>query len=490
MLGHRFRPHVLLPLLGVVCWALVAAGPAAAAAPDGSLISVGPHIYRVVGGAPLHITRCNYSSGCAGVQAVPNLDGYRPFPRDGAMVSNVDDGGTYRFVGGSPLWISRCSYAPGCGNVHLVDGGTFGELDHMLQYPHDGALVRNQDDGGVYRFAGGAPLWISSCDYGPRCASVVEVDGQTFLQNGSLNPGQPHMRQFPADGTLIGNWGDGAVYRFAGGAPLWLPSCEEAACSSAVLVDGAPFDRLGTVTIGQPHMRRVPQNGTYLELGAAERFRVAGGAALRVTDCTVLDGACQGAVGVPLGTLQQPERSHLRAVPEDGTVLKGLPSRTLWAMREGVAVAADGGDGAVGLNDATVGALRPAAPAPAPAPAPSAAPVAPRIKALVHFAYAWRGRRLAFGEIVVKNVPLGARVTARCTGRPCGGRRFAKVAKRRTVALKPFVGRSLRRGTVIEIRVVKAGRTGAVKRLAVRRKGAPTLTTRCLPEGAARPVRC
>jgi hypothetical protein len=81
-------------------------------------------------------------------------------------------------------------------------------------------------------------------------------------------------------------------------------------------------------------------------------------------------------------------------------------------------------------------------------------------------------------------------VSARCTGRPCGGRRYSRAAKRRTVALAGFVGRPLRRGTVLEIRVTKAGRTGAVKRLAIRRKGAPSLTTRCLPEGARRPGRC
>ena len=95
-----------------------------------------------------------------------------------------------------------------------------------------------------------------------------------------------------------------------------------------------------------------------------------------------------------------------------------------------------------------------------------------------------------FSDIVVKNIPLGARLTARCTRKPCGGRRYTKIAKRRTVALKPFVGRPMRRGTVLEIRVTKPGRTGAVKRLSIRRKGAPSLTTRCLPDGGRRPARC
>ena len=233
----------------------------------------------------------------------------------------------------------------------------------------------------------------------------------------------------------------------------------------------------------------MPADGTYLEAGATERYRVAGGAALGVTDCAVLDGACQGAVRVPLGTLAQPDRSHLRTVPQDGTRLKGLPSGALWTMRDGKAVADGGGGAPIGLNDATIERLR-TAPTPPPPPPPPPSGSAARIKALVSFSYVWRGRRLVLSEIVVKNVPLGARLTARCTRKPCGGRRYAKLAKRHAVSLRPFVGRPLRRGTVLEIRVTKAGRTGAVKRLSIRRKGAPSMTTRCLPDGGRRPVRC
>jgi len=483
--------HLVRLLLLFVLGALLAPGPAAATEPDGSLISVGPHVYRVVGGAPLHINRCDYSNGCAGVKAVPSFAGYRDRPRDGALVANVDDGGIYRFAGGSAQWISRCDYGGGCPSVPTVDGGTFAALDHMLQYPADGAMVANQDDGGTYRFAGGAPLWISSCEYGPRCPNVVPVDGGTFGRLGSLNASQPHMRQFPADGTLIANFTEGTVHRIAGGAPLWLPSCEEPACAGAVQVDAGTFGRLGTITVGQPHLRRVPANGTYLQAGPGERFRVAGGAALPVTDCAVLDGACGGAVRVPLGTLQQPQRSNLRTVPEDGTALRGLPSGATWTMRDGVAVPATAADAPVGLNDATIDRLRTPAPG---AAAPGAAPGAKvkRIKALVRFAYEQRGRRVAFSRIVVAGIPRGARVSARCTGRPCGGRRFSRVVTtKRKLVLKPFHGRPLRRGTVVEIRVERAGMTGAVKRLTVNGGGkAPSLSTRCLPAGAKRPVRC
>jgi hypothetical protein len=65
------------------------------------------------------------------------------------------------------------------------------------------------------------------------------------------------------------------------------------------------------------------------------------------------------------------------------------------------------------------------------------------------------------------------------------------VVTKRKLVLKAFQGRPLRRGTVVEIRVERAGRTGAVKRLTVNGGAkAPSLTTRCLPAGARRPVRC
>lgn len=50
--------------------------------------------------------------------------------------------------------------------------------------------------------AGGAPLWISSCDYAPGCAGAVQVDSHAMNVN-------DHMRAVPADGTLIANHRDG-----------------------------------------------------------------------------------------------------------------------------------------------------------------------------------------------------------------------------------------------------------------------------------------
>jgi hypothetical protein len=48
----------------------------------------------------------------------------------------------------------------------------------------------------------------------------------------------------------------------------------------------------------------------------------------------------------------------------------------------------------------------------------------------------------------------------------------------------------LRPGAVLEVRITRAGSVGLVIAHRVRARKAPVRTTRCLPPGAAKPVRC
>jgi hypothetical protein len=104
------------------------------------------------------------------------------------------------------------------------------------------------------------------------------------------------------------------------------------------------------------------------------------------------------------------------------------------------------------------------------------------------------GKTIRFTRLVVKNAPRGSTVTATCKtkqGRRCRGiKKFTKRNARGTVKLKRFLRKTLRAGTVIEVRVTKPGTIGAVKRLTVRNGKNPTITTRCLPPGAKKPSRC
>jgi hypothetical protein len=362
-------------------------GPSCALPGDGGLVRTPDgRIHRIVGGAPLWISRCDYTNGCAGVVNVADLSGYRPYPRDGALLGNVDNGGIYRFAGGAPLWISSCSYAPGCDGVVEVDAHPLSVNDHIRAHPADGTLVANHRDGGIYRFAGGAPLWISSCDYAPGCNGVVALDGGTFDRNGAIS-GAPRMRAHPADGSYL----------------------------------------------------RIRATGDFL--------RAAGGAALRLSECGVLDGACAGAVAIDNGTLQHAGAlsgaSRLRAAPADGTTLHGRPSDARWTVTGGRRFPAPGDAPGVQVNDSTVDTF-----APEPAPAPGVAPPSPPtadppsadavLTGLIDQAARLRLRRLARrGRATLRlEAPVAGTVTLAVFVRPRARRAAARLLVRGTTRIR------------------------------------------------------
>ena len=133
--------------------------------------------------------------------------------------------------------------------------------------------------------------------------------------------------------------------------------------------------------------------------------------------------------------------------------------------------------------------------APPPPPPPPPPPVElKRILVTLSSFFPSLGDTIRFSRLVVKDVPRGSTVTATCRtkqGRRCGGiSKFTKRNARGNVSLKRFLRRTLRAGTVIDVRVTKPGRIGAVKRLTVRRKKNPVIKTFCLPPAAKRPARC
>jgi hypothetical protein len=92
--------------------------------------------------------------------------------------------------------------------------------------------------------------------------------------------------------------------------------------------------------------------------------------------------------------------------------------------------------------------------------------------------------------------PVGARVTIACRGSSCPLRRSARriVAKgRRTVQTVTFDrlrNKHLRSGTVLEVRVTRAGRIGKYVRFTFVNGGAPKRSDRCLAPGRTTPSDC
>jgi hypothetical protein len=92
--------------------------------------------------------------------------------------------------------------------------------------------------------------------------------------------------------------------------------------------------------------------------------------------------------------------------------------------------------------------------------------------------------------------PVGARVTLSCRGRTCPVRRSSRVIAtkgRRTVQTLTFDrlrNRRLGAGTVLEVRITRAGRIGKYVRFTFAAGRAPKRSDRCLAPGARAPSAC
>ena len=290
------------------------------ALPDGSLVRTpNQNVYRIVGGAPLHISRCDYTNGCAGVVDVPDLSGYLSVPRDGALVRNVDNGAIYEVVGGAPLHLGSCAYTD-CGQSVNVDSYPINALDHLNAVPSNGSLIRDGAAGAIYDVVGGAPLHLGTCKYtgGGNCGGVVNLDSYPI---NALD----HLRAVPANGSLIRNADNGAIYEVVGGAPLHLGSCAYTDCGQSVNVDSYPINALD-------HLNAVPSNGSLIRDGAAGAiYDVVRGAPLHLGTCKYTGGGnCGGVVNLdsyPINALD-----HLRAVPANGSLIRNADNGAIYEV--------------------------------------------------------------------------------------------------------------------------------------------------------------
>lgn len=85
------------------------------------------------------------------------------------------------------------------------------------------------------------------------------------------------------------------------------------------------------------------------------------------------------------------------------------------------------------------------------------------------------------------NAPRSARIAVRCTGRGCPLRSLS--IPRAPARLRPFE-RFLAAGTVLQVRVTRAGRIGKYASFRIRAGSAPLRTDRCLMPGSAKPAAC
>ncbi len=154
-------------------------------------------------------------------------------PPDGALVAYRHD--LYRIVGGAPLMLRTMELTAGKrATATLTDA----QFDALAPYPADGTEVVDAITGDRYVFAGGAPIFTPAPT--ALAASVIAVDGLVLNDHAGSGP-LGHVRQYPADGTVLKSRQTDALFVVNGGVPSKVPSTGAA----AVVVDQQSIDGAG-----------------------------------------------------------------------------------------------------------------------------------------------------------------------------------------------------------------------------------------------------
>src|SRR4029079_12576832 len=132
----------------------------------------------------------------------------------------------------------------------------------------DGTFIVSAQKHAVYRMAGGAPIYVSTWDPFPG-QTPFEVD-QSYIDS---------LPTPPADGTVLVAAQRGEVYIVAGGAPIYTSTTEPIPGGKTwTWVDAKAIEQAGSKGMWS-HLRAVPQDGTVV-VGQqrGEIYIVAGGA--------------------------------------------------------------------------------------------------------------------------------------------------------------------------------------------------------------------
>jgi surface antigen len=342
---------------------------------DGTFVQVSghPEIYRIAGGAPLYVSSWAAFGGPQPYTVISQsqFNSLRQYPADGTFVSSRPDGYVFRFAGGAPLYVSNWDRVGGSHPTIAVDlaalqnGDGPSPWNHVHRYPADGTFVSTNPGGYVFRFAGGAPLYVSTWNHVGGAQPTTAVD-LAAIDNADGPVPWNHVHRYPANGTFVSTNPGGYVYRFAGGAPLYVSTWTAfGGAQPTTVVDEAAIDHAGTLTDPWNHVRIYPVNGTFLRGQDGTISRVAGGAALHITSCTPPDiDSCGGYIEIDEAAVTKAGGSapwnHLRARPADSTVIETVPSGSYFSYKSGLCSRTRASSAAVAVNDNSVDCTPPA----------------------------------------------------------------------------------------------------------------------------------
>jgi hypothetical protein len=241
---------------------------------NGSFVSITghPEVYRIAGGAPVYVSTWTAFGGpkATSVISQATFNAMPQIPADGTFVVGAQRGEVYRIAGGAPLYVSTWAAFGDAHATMTVDqsaidkAGSGGAWNHLSYRPADGTFVVGAQRGEVYRFAGGAPVYVSTwAPFGGPKPTVV-VDQVTLDRAGAVTGEFSHARQTPADGTFVVGAQRGEVYRIAGGAPLYVSTWAAFGGAHATMtVDQSAIDKAGSGGAWN-HLSYRPADGTFV----------------------------------------------------------------------------------------------------------------------------------------------------------------------------------------------------------------------------------
>ena len=169
------------------------------------------------------------------------------------------------------------------------------------------------------------------------------------IDSNILNGATAGAGQVYPDGTFVQLTGSPAIYRIAGGAPLFV--------SDPTTVGGPqPIKTLSQQQFES--LNTVPVSGTFLTTETGAIYRIAGGAPLPVSSWSLYGGVQPSVLIDPwdIANTTNP-LAHLNSKPADGTVVEGLPSATYWSFIGGNRFATQANPLATGVDDASLTAF-------------------------------------------------------------------------------------------------------------------------------------
>ncbi len=226
------------------------------------------------------------------------------------------------------------------GGVKPIRPMTHAQILALRPYPADGTFIVTSGNGAVYRIAGGAPVYVSTLAPFGGAQPIVAVDPAAVSRAGTGSYFN-HLRVLPLDGTFLSTAGGGGVYRVVGGAPVFVSSWAAVGGGHpTVAVDPAAISRAGAGSY-YDHLRSVPADGTFIQGAAGAVFRMAGGAPIYVSSWAPFGGG-QPTVQVDPAAIANAGApggwAHLKNVPVNNTYLLGAGTQSVYKVISGVAL--------------------------------------------------------------------------------------------------------------------------------------------------------